>query len=382
MTFFGGAYFFYIAALLALPAVFLGVREKPLRLYGLFSSFVMIALALREEPVVLLPLLLYVLYEYALVRFFLAWKRKREKQNGRLTCFVLLAILPLLAWKLLAFCALPLLVIPGLSYMTFKSVQMVLEAEDGLIEESGFLDYIYFLIFFPCLSSGPIDRSRRFAADLRRVPERGEYLDLLGDGLWKIVLGLVYKFVIGAMLFQAMTWLGHKGTFFSMLIYMYSYGGYLFFDFAGYSLMAVGFSAVYGIRTPANFNKPFLATDMKDFWARWHMTLSYWFRDYVFSRFMMRAIRGKWFPGKLSAATCAFMINMGLMGLWHGFTLHYIFYGLYHGVLLSLTEIWQKKSAFHKHHKKDKIYKAVSWFLTMQFVFIGFLIFSGEWIRI
>lgn len=80
-----------------------------------------------------------------------------------------------------------------------------------------------------------------------------------------------------------------------LIIYMYLYGFYLFFDFAGYSLMAVGTSKVFGINTPMNFNKPFIAKDMKDFWNRWHISLSHWFRDFVFNRLVFKMFKDKIF---------------------------------------------------------------------------------------
>ena len=105
----------------------------------------------------------------------------------------------------------------------------------------------------------------------------------------------------------------------------------------------------------------FISIDIKDFWDRWHITLSHWFRDFVFSRFMMASIRGKWFKDKLTGACIGFMINMLLMGLWHGLSLSYILYGLYHGVLLAITEVYQKKS---------------------KLVMFGFFIFSGRFLEI
>ena len=99
---------------------------------------------------------------------------------------------------------------------------------------------------------------------------------------------------------------------------MYLYTLYLFFDFAGYSLMAVGSSNILGIQTPMNFNKPFLSVDIKDFWTRWHITLSTWLRDFVFSRVLMQVIRKKWFKNRLHNATYAYIINMLVMGFWHG----------------------------------------------------------------
>ena len=163
-----------------------------------------------------------------------------------------------------------------------------------------------------------------------------------------------------------------------IIAYAYAYCFYLFFDFAGYSLMAVGTSYILGIRTPDNFKYPFISVDIKDFWNRWHITLSYWFRDFVFSRFIMQSIKKKWFKKRLNGAAAGFIVNMLIMGLWHGLTSYYILYGLYHGVLLALTEFYQKKSKFFAKYKDKVPYKIVSWFVTINAVMFGFLIFSGK----
>src|SRR5437870_10707770 len=87
-----------------------------------------------------------------------------------------------------------------------------------------------------------------------------------------------------------------------IISYMYAYSLYLFFDFAGYSAFAIGFSYLFGIHTPENFNKPFLARNIRDFWNRWHMTLSFWLRDHVYMRFVMAATKGRWFKGRYAAS--------------------------------------------------------------------------------
>ena len=150
----------------------------------------------------------------------------------------------------------------------------------------------------------------------------------------------------------------------------------MFFDFAGYSLMAVGTGYILGIRVPDNFNKPFISIDMKDFWDRWHISLSHWFRDFVFSRFMIFAIKGKKFKNRLNAASAGFIVNMLVMGIWHGLSWDYIIYGLYHGILLAVTERIQKKQWYKQNHSK-LWFKLSSWFLTLNLVMFGFLIFSG-----
>ena len=92
----------------------------------------------------------------------------------------------------------------------------------------------------------------------------------------------------------------------------------------------------------------------------------------------MQAIRKKWFSKRLNAAAAGFIVNMFIMGVWHGLTPYYLLYGLYHGVLLAVTEIYQKKSKFYKKHKNDRWYQVLSWAVTMQLVMFGFLIFSGR----
>ena len=157
---------------------------------------------------------------------------------------------------------------------------------------------------------------------------------------------------------------------------------YLFFDFAGYSLLAVGTAYLFGVRIPDNFRYPFISRDMREFWDRWHITLSHWLRDYVFTRFIFQATRRKWFHTRLTRASIGFLLNMLLMGAWHGLTIHYLAYGLYHGLWLAATEIYQKKSSFYKKHRDQIWYQGISWLVTMQLVMLGFLIFSGHLIRI
>ncbi|MBO3446349.1 MBOAT family O-acyltransferase, partial [Clostridium sp. CCUG 7971] len=152
---------------------------------------------------------------------------------------------------------------------------------------------------------------------------------------------------------------------------------YLFFDFAGYSLFAVGTSYILGIKTPDNFNKPFISKDMKEFWTRWHISLSRWFGDYIFSRFVISSMRKKRFKKRATAAHVAQMITMITMGFWHGLTWYYILYGVYQGIVLILTDIYQKKSKFYKKHKKEKWFEIVQIVITFNIACFGLLIFSG-----
>ena len=206
-------------------------------------------------------------------------------------------MLPLVVYKLTAG-SVSLWGFAGISYVTFKALQVVFEVHDGLIgrDELGLLDYLSFLLFFPQFTSGPIDRSRRFLADAHRVPARDEYAGMLARGILLLLAGMVYKLVIAQVVQRWWVlepwgdgpWLAELAN---QVRIAYAYAAYLFFDFAGYSLMAMGASYCLGIRCPRNFRAPFLASDVIDFWNRWHITLSTWFRDFVFMRLTRALMR-------------------------------------------------------------------------------------------
>ena len=290
-----------------------------------------------------------------------------------------LSVVPLIINKVFALTHWHLLAFIGISYMSFKTIQIMIEISDGLIKERiSIIDYIQFLLFFPTVSSGPIDRSRRFMVDIKERMPRDEYLELAGVGVYRVVLGLLYKVVLSTYSYHYLVTLSNFGSLDYSIKYMYLYTLYLFFDFAGYSLMAVGSSNILGIKTPMNFNKPFLSIDIKDFWNRWHITLSTWLRDFVFSRVFMEATKKKRFKKRLNTAMYAYMVNMLLMGFWHGLTISYIVYGAYHGILMAGFEYYQKKSKFYKKNKNKAWYKVCSWFITINLVIFGLYIFSGE----
>lgn len=370
--------FFIWLIFLSIPAFILGLMEKPIHIYGFFVSVFFIIMSMGGTTKALLYMILYIMFEHVLAVIYTGVRERYGRKAGVYYLFLLLSISPLVTYKVTSVTGNGILGFLGISYMTFKSAQVIIEIYDGQIKEISPFSYIYMMIFFPVVTSGPIDRSRRFDSDINNPLPRSQYLELAGKGLFKILLGVLYKVIIAKIFYQLMTWYGMDISLKSGIIYMYTYGLYLFFDFAGYSLMAVGSSYIFGIKTPDNFNKPFLSCDIKEFWDRWHITLSHWFRDYIFSRVTMGLMKTKKIRSRLSIACIAFFVNMGIMGLWHGLTSYYIAYGLYHATLLSITEVYQKKSKFHKAHKKDNWYRIISWFTTMNLVFFGFFIFSGR----
>ena len=373
MNYFEGNEFFLLLFVVLLIGFVLNYFGKRKDYYILSLSILFAGAIYGKSKSMVVYLLAFIIYQYVLV--FIAQRMDLK----RLKPLVMLSILPLVVNKVFAITQLHLLAFIGISYMSFKTIQIMLEISDGLIKEKiSVKDYLQFLLFFPTVSSGPIDRSRRFLKEINEVMPRKDYLELAGDGIYRIVLGLLYKVVLSTYVYQMLLALSNTGTVVYSIKYMYLYTLYLFFDFAGYSLMAVGSSNVLGIQTPMNFNKPFLSIDIKDFWTRWHITLSTWLRDFVFSRVLMQVIRKKWFKNRLHNAAYAYMVNMLVMGFWHGLSVSYIAYGFYHGILMSGFEIYQKKSTFYKKHKNKTWYKLISWFVTMNLVMVGFFIFSGE----
>ena len=375
MEYFDGLDFFGTLFFALIPVILLRLFEKSVYWITFVLSIGIAIAVFKEQPNHFINLVIFIVETYLLVLLGFHFRDKKSTKYP----IIFFASLLLIAAKTVVIWKVSILGFLGISYMTFKVLQIIFETYDGIIKEPiGLIDYLQFLLFFPTISSGPIDRSRRFMEDIHQTIPREEYVELLGTGLFRLLLGLVYKVVLSGLLYLAMNHIPHKGLLFTTVSYMYLYTFYLFFDFAGYSLMAVGVSNIMGIQTPMNFNKPFLSIDIKDFWNRWHISLSTWLRDFIFSRIVMKSMRHKWFKTRLTTAMVAYMLNMIFMGFWHGLSWSYIIYGVYHGVLMAGFEWYQKKSKFYKKYKQKTAYKLVSWFVTMHLVMIGLLIFSEK----
>lgn len=374
MSYFEGNEFFFFLILALVIGFIINYLGKKTEYYILTLSVIFAIVIYGKKTLMLSYLIGFIIYQYILV--LIAHKTENAKY---LKILVFLSVVPLIINKVFALTHWHLLAFIGISYMSFKTIQIMIEISDGLIKERiSIIDYIQFLLFFPTVSSGPIDRSRRFMVNIKERMPRDEYLELAGVGVYRVVLGLLYKIVLSTYSYHYLVTLPNFGSLEYSVKYMYLYTLYLFFDFAGYSLMAVGSSNILGVQTPMNFNKPFLSIDIKDFWNRWHITLSTWLRDFVFSRVFMEATKKKRFKKRLNTAMYAYMVNMLLMGFWHGLTISYIVYGAYHGILMAGFEYYQKKSKFYKKNKNKVWYKVCSWFITINLVIFGLYIFSGE----
>ncbi|WP_252224589.1 MULTISPECIES: D-alanyl-lipoteichoic acid biosynthesis protein DltB [unclassified Clostridium] len=378
LTQYGDYFYLYLLLLTFIPAIILALNGVKPKYYGIIVSFLMILLIMTKS-IGLSLFLIFLLIETFLIYMYLFIRKKTD--NKYIYWLILfLSMIPVIITKLAGVTKYSSLIgFIGLSYLNFKAIQMIIEIYDGRITEINFTTFIYFIIFFPTLSSGPIDRWKRFEDNLNTKIEKETYInEYLIPGFKKIIIAIGYKFVLAYLidtywLFKIST----NITVLNSLNYMYAYTLYLFFDFAGYSLFAVGTSYIYGIKTPKNFNKPFISKDMKEFWTRWHISLSRWFGDYIFSRFVLSSMRKKRFKNRFIASHVAQIITMFIMGLWHGLTIYYIIYGLYQGTALVLTDIYQRKSTYYKKHKKEKWFQMTERVITFHIVCFGMLIFSG-----
>lgn len=374
-------YYFYVVLIILIPAIILGLSGKKIKWYGLIASILTIFLIFGSSKSEMAYLVFFYFFQLILINLYLVIRRKFQ-HRWILWIMLLASFTPLLYTKLSHIFNLKLMGFLGISYVTFKAVQMLIEIYDKRITNINIIDFTYFLLFFPTLSSGPIDRSKRFLKEINTTLTKKQYIEYLGEGIWKILIGLAYKFLIGYYINNF--WLKkiplNNHNLSTTLNYMYAYSFYLFFDFAGYSLMAIGISYILGVKTPENFKLPFISKDIKDFWTRWHITLSFWFRDYIYNRFVFAAMKKKWFKSKYTASYIAYGITMGTMGLWHGTQWNYIFYGIYHAVLLIATDYFQRQS-FYKKVKNNLLWKGASIFITFNLVCFGFLIFSGFLIK-
>lgn len=374
---YGSIFSVIMFSLLLIPAVFMNLYGKRIKYYGMLLNIPMLMFLLGTKTLQMFQFLIFIVCELILIYGYLFLKRKTE--NNWLYYFVMASsMLPIILIKLCVYTPYDMLGFVGISYISFRIWQLIVEIHDGHIEQLNILDMLYFVTFFPTLSSGPIDRYQRFLEDLDKVIARNEYVEYyLLEGLARIGKGMVYKFGIAFMINQyIMVPLPEEHTLWSTIVYMYAYTLYLFFDFAGYSHFAIGTSYILGIKVGENFNKPFLAHNMKEFWERWHISLSQWFGDYIYKRFVLNALRHKVFKSRKMASRAGNMVTMFVMGVWHGPYLYYILYGFYEGAALVVTDIYLKSKVFRKF-KKMKCYDLVSRIVCFQVIAFGMLLFSG-----
>lgn len=384
MSFYTSPSFFVLLAISIIPAAVLGFTGRRIRPYGMAATIVFVALLFSDDVKQLAMFGVFLLIATSAAFLTQRSWTKGKKSLALYRMCLAATIAPLVVYKISGLLDSSLLGFIGISYVTFKAVQVIIEIRDGLITKMAFSDFLYFISFFPVLTSGPIDRSRRFMEDANKRYSKSEYADLLSRDILLLLIGAVYQMVIATVcsqFFDFHTFRESKTLLFNIAAAgkdAWAYGFFLFFNFAGYSMMAMGASYCFGIKTPRNFRAPFASLDIKDFWNRWNMTLSFWLRDFVFMRFVRSVSKHKLIKDRLTSACFGYLIDMTLMGAWHGLTIDFLLYGVYHGALLAITDVFQKKSSFYKRYKNEIWFKAVSWMITINLIMLGFSLFSGQ----
>lgn len=265
----------------------------------------------------------------------------------------------------------------GFSYIAFRLMHVLRDAQAGKRAGMTLREFVTYVIFAPALLAGPIDRAERFAKDLRAPYALNA--QILGEAGTRLILGAFKKFVLAdALALVALNTLSAAQTQSTLWtwVMVYAYAFRIFFDFAGYTDMAIGAGRLLGIKLPENFNNPYLKPNLTQFWNSWHITLAQWFRAYWFNP-LTRWMRGT------KANSVALMVLVGqlttmlLIGLWHGVTLNFVAWGVWHGLGLFIHNRW---AAFAKTReglaKYESVFRVGGVILTFHFVALGWVFFA------
>ena len=252
----------------------------------------------------------------------------------------------------------------GISFYTFQIISYEIDVYNKKVNvQSNILKYFLYVFLFPQLIAGPIVRYQDVNNE---IDNRNVTLEMFANGLRRFIIGLSKKVIIANNLGELCNIylnLGDKSVLFTW-IFAISYMLQIYFDFSGYSDIAIGLGKMLGFNFPENFNYPYMAKSITDFWRRWHMTLSSWFRDYVYiplggnKKGVLKQIRN-------------ILIVWSLTGLWHGASWNFIVWGLYFGILLILEKFILKKYF-------SNVPKFIKGIYTLFLVMISFIIFQGD----
>jgi len=262
----------------------------------------------------------------------------------------------------------------GISFHTFQSISYVVDVYRG--EQQAIrnpIDYALYICFFPQLVAGPIVRARDFFRDLFHW-QRPTQADV-SRGILLMAIGLAKKMAFADQFAKiANTYFGNIQGNPGMLAAwsgVVAFGLQIYFDFSGYTDMAIGMAKLLGFHFPVNFRRPYLASSITDFWRRWHISLSSWLRDYLYIP-LGGSRHGKWKTYR------NLILTMLLGGLWHGASWNFMIWGLYHGALLAVERGFRGNRAIHEQWDWLYPFKAV---LTFALVMIGWVFFRAADLR-
>ncbi len=255
----------------------------------------------------------------------------------------------------------------GISFFTVQQIMYLVDSYQGQIDGTNWLDYLVFTSLFSYITMGPIVRWKQVVPQLNEPEARRLNFDNIAAGLYIFLIGLFKKAVLSSTFFR---WADAGFSYNSPLslvggwIAALSFTFQLYFDFSGYTDMAIGGALMFNISLPPNFEDPFKATSITEFWRRWHMTLTNFITGYLYTP-ILRAMS----KITLSRAMMATFLAMLIAGLWHGPAWTFIIYGGVHGVALALAQWWRKK--------KLPMPDSLGWFLTFTFVVCSLVFFRS-----
>ena len=269
----------------------------------------------------------------------------------------------------------------GFSYIAFRLLHVLRDAQHGRLKTVSLRDFVNYSLFFPALTAGPIDRLERFQADI--VEPAGLSASEIGAGAERLLLGLFKKFVLADTLaLFAMNALNAgqvEGTGWAWVM-LYAYAFQIYLDFSGLTDIAIGLGLFLGVRLPENFNRPYLQQNLQTFWNNWHMTLTNWFRAYFFNPVTRSMRRAR----KVSPVMILLLTQVGtmlLIGMWHGVTWNFLIWGAWHGIGLFVQNRWSDwaRSRFNRFEERPPVKRALPVFnvlLTFHYVALGWVWFA------
>ena len=355
-------------------------------------SIVFYACASWKSLAVVLP---SILLDFVLAKRFLSLPPSRARERTLLIgCGIAANALFLAYFKYLTASGLPL----GISFLTFQKIAFLCEIFGGQTQEVSFIDYLLFTSFFPRTVAGPIVQYREIIPQLKTTRLETMKSDI-AVGFCLFSIGLFKKCVIaeGVSTFVDRAFGVHIGTgpvpLINAWIGVLAYTFQLYFDFSGYSDMALGTARMVGIRLPMNFNSPLKATSMVAFWARWHVTLTRFLTWYIYIPLVRRFTRARAArkqsllrgANSTPAAMVSLIavptgITMLISGLWHGVGWQFVVWGLLHGLYLAINQAWKlwRPRLWKDQKSHDRIMQPVGFVLTFGAVILGMVFFRAH----
>ncbi|MCE1188373.1 MAG: MBOAT family protein [Ignavibacteria bacterium] len=274
--------------------------------------------------------------------------------------------------------ALQIIVPLGISFYVFKAISYLFDVYWEFFEEDhSFWDFLLYITFFTNLLSGPIDRATSFIPQLKQNPTDSLTNEDIGRALFLIMLGLLKKYVIadyiGLNLVDRVFDAPVRFTGIENLIALYGYTLQIFCDFSGYTDMAIGIALLMGFRLMENFNFPYKATSVADFWRRWHISLSSWLQDYLFKPIQL-SVRRMRILGNIIAIVVTFII----CGVWHGASWGFIIWGALHAFYMSFSVLIKVPKTFiyeKLHITKLKVLPVIQTIITFHLIMFAWLFF-------